>query len=74
MIFTVVVSIGFWVNPEQSEMLFAHLRAAFRSEEEAKAWGYDAPARIAEEQAENVYVFGCPVGEYSFDVEEYPLY
>lgn len=74
MIFTVVVSIGFWMNPEKSEMRFAHLRAAFRSEEEANAWGYDAPARIGEEQVENVSVFGCPVGQYSFKVEEFPLY
>lgn len=74
MIFTVVVSIGFWMNPEQSEMRFAYPRAAFRSKEEANAWGYDAFARIGEEQAENVSVFGCPVGQYSFQVEEFPLY
>lgn len=74
MIFTVVVSIGFWMNPEQSEMCFAYPRAAFRSKEEANAWGYDAPARIGEEQAENVFVFGRPVGQYSFQVEEYPLH
>ena len=74
MIFTVVVTIGFWMNPEQSEMRFAHLRAAFHSKEAANAWGYDAPARIREEQSENVFVSGCSVGEYSFKVEEYPLH
>lgn len=74
MIFTVVVCIGFWLDKEHNDMLFAYPRAAFRTEAEAKAWGYDSLARIREEQAENEFVSGCAVGEYHFDVQEYILY
>ena len=74
MIFTVVVSIGFWMDKEHSEMVFAYLRAAFRTEAEANAWGYDSLARIRQEQEENKLVSGCSVGEYHFSVEEFPLY
>ena len=74
MIFAVTVSIGFWLDSEHSDMVFAYPRAAFRTRAEAYAWGYDSIARIHQEQSENEFVSGCPVGEYHFSVEEFPIY
>ena len=74
MIFIATVCIGFWLDSEHSEMVFAYPRAAFHTRAEANAWGYDSMARIHQEQSENKFVSGCAVGEYHFSVEEFPFY